>query len=108
MSFIDVKGLVKKYKTGEVEVTAIDDVSFEVEKGEMIGIVGASGTGKSTLIKVMAGLIQPDSGTRAVQKDCRITYLPQSGLTHNGCTLKEEADKADRYQNDNQYCRKCC
>ena len=50
--------------------------------------------GKSTLIKVLAGIIKPDSGNRAVQKECRVAYLPQSGLTHQGCTLIEEADKA--------------
>ena len=42
----------------------------------------------------MAGLVQPDGGQRVAQKDARIAYLPQSGLTHHGCTLKEEADKA--------------
>ena len=57
-------------------------------------ICGDSGSGKSTLIKVLAGLVAPDSGNRAVQKDSRIAYLPQSGLTHHGSTLLEEADKA--------------
>ncbi|MBQ4236568.1 MAG: ABC-F family ATP-binding cassette domain-containing protein, partial [Treponema sp.] len=47
-----------------------------------------------TLIKIMAGLVEPDSGERITQKDSRIAYLPQSGLVHHGCSLKEEADKA--------------
>jgi len=42
----------------------------------------------------MAGLVEPDSGERIAQKDARVAYLPQSGLVHSGCTLKEEADKA--------------
>ena len=42
----------------------------------------------------MAGLVQPDGGQRVAQKDARIAYLPQSGLTHHGCSLREEADKA--------------
>lgn len=72
----------------------LKNVSVNLQTGTKAALTGANGAGKSTLIKVMAGLIQPDSGTRAVQKDCRISYLPQSGLTHHGCSLKEEADKA--------------
>ena len=56
MSFIEVNGLVKKYKTGDVEVTAVDDVSFEVEKGEIVVIVGASGAGKTTLLNLLGGM----------------------------------------------------
>lgn len=72
----------------------LKNVTINLQTGSKVALTGANGAGKSTLIKVLAGLVQPDSGERAVQKDCRITYLPQSGLTHNGCTLKEEADKA--------------
>lgn len=72
----------------------LKNVSVNLQTGTKAALTGANGAGKSTLIKVMAGLVQPDSGTRAVQKDCRISYLPQSGLTHHGCSLKEEADKA--------------
>ena len=75
----------------------LKNVTINLQTGSKVALTGANGAGKSTLIKVLAGLIQPDSGDRAVQKDCRITYLPQSGLTHNGCTLKEEADKAFEY-----------
>lgn len=69
-------------------------VSVNLAKGSKAALTGANGTGKSTLIKVMAGLIQPDEGTRSASKDARIAYLPQSGLTHHGCSLREEADKA--------------
>ena len=72
-------------------------VSINLQTGSKVALTGANGSGKSTLIKVLAGLINPDSGDRAVQKDCRIAYLPQSGLTHQGCTLLQEADKAFEY-----------
>ena len=72
----------------------LKNVSINLQKGSKVALTGANGAGKSTLIKILAGLIKPDSGNRAVQKDTRIAYLPQSGLTHKGCTLIQEADKA--------------
>ncbi|WP_315324760.1 ATP-binding cassette domain-containing protein, partial [Treponema socranskii] len=70
----------------------LKNVSINLQSGTKAALTGANGEGKSTLIKVMAGLIPCDSGTRVVQKDARIGYLPQSGLTHAGRTLLEEAD----------------
>lgn len=72
----------------------LKNVSVNLQSGSKVALTGTNGSGKSTLIKVMAGLVQPDSGQRVVQKDARIAYLPQSGLTHHGCALREEADKA--------------
>ncbi len=72
----------------------LKNVSVNLQAGSKVALTGTNGSGKSTLIKVMAGLVQPDGGQRVVQKDARIAYLPQSGLTHHGCTLREEADKA--------------
>lgn len=72
----------------------LKNVSVNLQAGSKAALTGANGAGKSTLIKVMAGLVQPDSGSRVAQKDSRISYLPQSGLTHHGCSLREEADKA--------------
>ncbi|MCQ2248341.1 MAG: ABC-F family ATP-binding cassette domain-containing protein [Treponema sp.] len=72
----------------------LKDVSVNLATGTKAALTGANGAGKSTLIKIMAGITEPDSGERSTQKDSRIAYLPQSGLVHSGCTLKEEADKA--------------
>ncbi|MCQ2592291.1 MAG: ATP-binding cassette domain-containing protein [Treponema sp.] len=72
----------------------LKNVTINLQTGSKVALTGANGAGKSTLIKVLAGLVKPDSGSRAVQKDSRIAYLPQSGLTHHGTTLIEEADKA--------------
>ncbi len=72
----------------------LKDVSVNLQTGTKAALTGANGAGKSTLIKIMAGLVLPESGECVAQKDARIAYLPQSGLTHKGCTLLEEADKA--------------
>lgn len=66
MSFIEVKGLVKKYQTGDVVVQAVDDVSFEIEKGEVVVIVGASGAGKTTLLNLIGGMDVPTYGRISV------------------------------------------
>ncbi len=72
----------------------LKNVSVKLQSGTKAALTGANGSGKSTLIKVIAGIIAPDSGEQAVQKGTRIAYLPQSGITHQGCTLREEADRA--------------
>ena len=72
----------------------LKDVSVNLSASTKAALTGANGSGKSTLIKIMAGLVKPDSGERVAQKDARIAYLPQSGLVHHGCSLKEESDKA--------------
>ena len=72
----------------------LKNVSVNLQTGTKAALTGANGAGKSTLIKVMAGLVKPDSGSLAVEKNTRIAYLPQSGLTHSGSTLIEECDRA--------------
>lgn len=75
----------------------LKEVSVNLKTGTKAALTGANGAGKSTLIKIMAGLVEPDSGKRTAQNGARIAYLPQSGLTHHGRTLKEEADIAFDY-----------
>lgn len=75
----------------------LKEVSVNLKTGTKAALTGANGAGKSTLIKIMAGLVEPDSGKRTAQNGARIAYLPQSGLTHHGRTLKEEADLAFDY-----------
>ena len=62
MKILKVENLVKTYGSGDNIIRAVDDVSFEVERGEFVAIVGASGSGKSTLMHMIGGVDTPTSG----------------------------------------------
>ena len=62
MEILKVENLTKTYGSGENLVHAVDDVSFSVEKGEFVAIVGASGSGKSSLLHLIGGVDRPTSG----------------------------------------------
>lgn len=62
MEILRVENLTKVYGKGESKVTAVDNVSFSVEKGEFLAIVGSSGSGKSTLLHLLGGVDRPTSG----------------------------------------------
>ena len=62
MKILKVQNLTKIYGSGENEVRALNNVSFEVEKGEFVAIIGPSGSGKSTLLHTLGGVDRPTSG----------------------------------------------
>lgn len=67
MEILKVEHLSKKYGKGDNEVVAVNDVSFSVEKGEFIAIVGSSGSGKSTLLHLLGGVDRPTAGSVYVE-----------------------------------------
>lgn len=76
MKELEVKGLRKVYGSGESAVVAIRDLTFDVERGEFVCIVGPSGCGKTTLLKCLAGLLQPTEGSAFLEGD-RIDGPPE-------------------------------
>lgn len=62
MEILRVENLTKRYGKGDNQVVAVDDVSFSIEKGEFVAIVGSSGSGKSTLLHLIGGVDRPTSG----------------------------------------------
>ncbi len=70
------------------------DVSFVVNDGDRIALVGKNGAGKSTMLKILCGLQQPTSGVVAIPNECTIGYLPQVMKLQDDTTVKEETRKA--------------
>ena len=63
MAYISLRDVVKRYQMGEVTITAVDQISFDIEKGEFVVIVGPSGAGKTTVLNILGGMDQSDGGT---------------------------------------------
>src|SRR5271167_2621571 len=68
-AFIEAVELRKTYRVGKIEVPALQGVSFSVQRGEFVSVVGPSGSGKSTLFYLLGGLTRPDSGHVIVDGD---------------------------------------
>ena len=79
MSFIELKDVSKIYQMGEVEIKALDQMSFQIEKGEFVVVLGASGAGKTTVLNILGGMDKVSSGS--------VVHCFRSGLTawHTYC-----------------------
>ena len=83
MNLMTAEHLTKSY----TERLLFDDTDFSVSEGEKIGIIGINGTGKSTLLKMIAGLEEPDGGTVVRGRNLDIRYLPQNPVFTPGDTI---------------------
>ena len=107
MSIIQVRDLTKIYKTGDVELRALDKVSFSVERGEFVCVMGSSGSGKSTMMNILGCLDVPTSGdyeldgvnTKKLSKyqlaDIRNQKL---GFVFQGYNLLQKADAIENVE----------
>ncbi|MGI6239379.1 MAG: ribosomal protection-like ABC-F family protein [Christensenellales bacterium] len=76
MADINVNAVTKSFQQDRV---VLDAVSFQVDRGERVGLLGANGAGKTTLLKIITGEIAPDSGSAGVAKGLRLGYVAQLG-----------------------------
>jgi lipoprotein-releasing system ATP-binding protein len=79
MAFLEAHGVVKSYAVGQTTLTVLRDLDLQVEAGEMVAIIGASGVGKSTLLHVLGGLDRVEQGTIAIG-DTAVTALPDPDI----------------------------
>ena len=70
---LTASGLAKAYGAREL----FEDVTLHLSPGRRVALVGGNGTGKTTLLEIMAGLLEPDAGAVTKPRDARIGYLPQ-------------------------------
>ncbi|AYW45974.1 ABC transporter ATP-binding protein [Tetragenococcus koreensis] len=82
MAYIELKDSTKKFKTGDTEIIANDALSFSVEKGELVVILGASGAGKSTLLNILGGMDTNDSGQVIVDDHDISNYSNKQLITY--------------------------
>jgi lipoprotein-releasing system ATP-binding protein len=75
MAFLEARGIVKSYTVGGTVLTVLRDLDLEVEPGEMVAVVGASGVGKSTLLHLLGGLDTADRGSVTIA-ETDVTRLP--------------------------------
>jgi putative ABC transport system ATP-binding protein len=81
MTLVELHNVTKRYHKGGETITPLDDISLDVDDGEFVSLMGASGTGKSTLLNLIASIDRPDSGTINIA-DTDITKLSRSKLAH--------------------------
>lgn len=78
-NIVAIRNLSKVYAQGEIQVTALNRISLDIQKGEFLTLMGPSGSGKSTLLHIIAGIDRPTSGECRVQ-DVDVTQLNESEL----------------------------
>ena len=79
MALVEIRNLTKRFRKGDEVITPLDDVDLDIEQEDFISLMGPSGTGKSTLLNLIAGIDRPDSGTITVA-GTEITGLSRSRL----------------------------
>ncbi|MCF8119293.1 MAG: ATP-binding cassette domain-containing protein [Deltaproteobacteria bacterium] len=99
---LEMAGVTKHFESGKRSVTALQDITAQVQKGVVTGLIGPDGAGKTTLMRLIAGLLLPDSGTLKVlglnvirdplQVQAAIGYMPQHFGLYEDLTVQENLD----------------
>ena len=84
MSYVEIKDVVKEYKTGEITIKAADGMNFSFEKGEFVVIVGPSGAGKTTVLNILGGMDKLTSGNVIVDGKDISRYSNRELTTYRG------------------------
>ena len=95
-----VNGISKSFQQGGQEITLLDDVSFNVPRGAVVGIIGPNGVGKSTLFRMIVGEEKPDKGTIELGETVQLAYVDQhrDALNDNNTVFQEITDGRDHVQ----------
>ena len=80
MSFIEIKGIKKHYGEGESRVDVLNGIDIEIEKGEIVVLLGPSGSGKSTLLNIIGGIDDADDGYIAINGE-KTANMSEKDLT---------------------------
>ena len=102
MNTIELKNIVKTYPTKKTKLTAVDDVSFSVKEGELFGLIGPDGAGKSSIFRILTTLLLADSGSASVMeldvvkdyKEIRkiVGYMPGRFSLYQDLTVEENLE----------------
>ena len=98
MNLLTIENVTKSY----TEKVLLNDVSFSLNEGEKVGIIGINGTGKTTLLKIIAGIEEADTGKVTKANHVIIRYLPQNPVFEKGSTILEAILK-DNITNENKW-----
>jgi ABC-2 type transport system ATP-binding protein len=100
---IEVEGLVKKFGS----ITAVDGISFAVERGEFFGLLGPNGAGKTTTIRMLNGILRPDSGSiliegidlrrHPLEAKMKLGCIPEVGNVYSDLTARENVELTGRF-----------
>jgi len=102
MNTIELKNIVKTYSTKKNKITAVDNVSFSVKEGELFGLIGPDGAGKSSIFRILTTLLLADSGSASVMeldvvndyKQIRkiVGYMPGRFSLYQDLTVEENLE----------------